>query len=238
MDRQHRHDLKHDRFVDEIGALSTRARENQRLLLMIGGGAVIIALIVYGIYFYRSSREQKAQALLATAIDTIEAPVGDQQQQQRPTTGPTFKTDAERSAAAEKEFKQVQASYSGTDASDVAGLYLARIAVSRGDVAAARKQLQDFIDDHKNHVLVSSARYSLYQLRLENGEASQVATELNAEMSKADPVLPGDAMLVLLAQAYEVEGDVAKSRETYRRIATEFPESAYVVEAQRRGGTA
>lgn len=238
MDRQHRHDLKHDRFVDEIGALSTRARENQRLLLMIAGGAVVIALIVYGIYFYRSNRETSAQALLATAIDTIEAPVGDQQQQQRTTTGPSFKTEGERTAAAEKQFKDVQDKYPGTDAADVAGLYMARIAITHGDVATARKLLQNFVDEHKDHVLVSSARYSLYQLRIENGEAAQVATELNAEMGKAEPALPGDAMLVLLAQAYEVQGNLAKSRETYRRIATEFPESAYVVEAQRRGGTA
>ena len=40
MDRQQRRDLKHDKFVDEIGSLSTRARENQRLLLTIAAAAV------------------------------------------------------------------------------------------------------------------------------------------------------------------------------------------------------
>ncbi|HEX2061861.1 MAG TPA: tetratricopeptide repeat protein, partial [Thermoanaerobaculia bacterium] len=145
MDRQHRHDLKHDKFVDEIGILSSKARENQRLLLMIGGAIVAAALIAYGIYFFRSNREQKAQAALATAIETFEAPIGDPPEGQPATPGPRFKTEQERTAAAEKQFKDVQANFSGSDAADVAGLYLARIAVNRGDTKTARTMLENFI---------------------------------------------------------------------------------------------
>ncbi len=236
MDRQQRHDLKHDKFVDEIGALSSRARENQRLLLLIAGGLIAVAVITYGFFFYRSSREAKAQALLATAIETFDAPVGEQAQQQNPSA-PKFKTEAERNAAAEKQFKDVQSQYGGSDASDVAGLYLARLAVNRGDVASARKLFQDFIDDHGDNILVNTARFSLYQLRIDNGEAAQVTSELNAELAKAQPALPGDSLLVLLAQSYEMQGNQEKSRESYRRIATEFPDSPYAVDAQRRAGT-
>lgn len=238
MDRQHRHDLRHDKFVDEIGVLSSKARANQRLLLAIGAGAIAIAIIVYGIYFYRDNREDKGQQALASAIETFDAQVGDTPPGQPAPTGPHFKTEAERSAAAEKQFKDVQASYGGTDASDVAGLYLARIAMNRGDAATARKELQAFVDDHEDHILVGTARFSLYQLRLENGEAAQVATELQGELTKPDAPLPTDALLSLLAQAYEVQGNREKSLETYRRIATEFPESPYALEAQRRIGTA
>jgi predicted negative regulator of RcsB-dependent stress response len=241
MDRQHRHDLKHDKFVDEIGALSVRAKANQRGLLSIAIGALVIALGVYGFYFYRSNKEDKAQLALATAIETIEAPVGEdpQQQQQAPATAPRFKTADERNAAAEKQFRDVQAQFGGTDAADVAGLFLARLAVTRGDATNARKGLEDFIDDHGDHPLLgASARYSLYQLRIENGEAAQVATELTTELSKAEPALPGDAILVLLAQAYDVQGNGEKSRETYRRITTEYPDSQYAVEAARRAGQA
>ena len=44
--------------------------------------------------------------------------------------------------------------------------------------------------------------------------------------------------MVLLAQAYSVQGNEAKSRETYRRIVTEFPDSPFALEAQRRVGPA
>ena len=242
MDRQHRHDLKHDRFVDEIGALTDRARANQRLLLMIGLGAVAVALLAYGFFFWRGNQEAKGQLALASAIETIEATVGEDPQQQPnqpPTPGPKFKTADERNAAAEKQFRDVQANFGGTDAADIAGLYLARIAVLKGDVATAKKGLEEFIDDHGDHPLLgASARYSLYQLRIENGEAAQVTGEIDAELKKAEPALPGDALLVLLAQAYDVQGNTAKSRETYRRISTEYPDSQYAVEAARRAGTA
>lgn len=237
MDRQHRHDLKHDRFVDEIGELSSKARDNQRLLYTIGGAAIAIALVVYGIFFYRSNKEENGQQALALAIETFEAPVGDQAQQQQPAVaGPKFKTEAERTAASEKAFTDVRSKYSGTDAADVAGLYLARIAVTKNDVKAARAHLEQFIDSQKDHLLADGARFSLYQLRIDNGEAAQVAVELNAELAKTEPILPGDSLLVLLAQAYEIQGDGAKSREAYRRLTTEFPESPYAIDAQRRVG--
>ncbi|HEX8410198.1 MAG TPA: tetratricopeptide repeat protein [Thermoanaerobaculia bacterium] len=224
--------MKHDRFVDEIGALSVRARANQRLLLAIAGAVIGIAVIAFGIYFYRANREEQAQQALATAIETAEASVGETRPQG--ATGPHFKTEAERTAAAERLFKDVQAKHGGSDAADVAGLYLARIAVSRGDVKTARAQLEEFVDEHDDNILVGTARFSLYQLRVENGEAPQVVKELEAELGKSEPVLPGDSLLLLLAQAYELQGNPAKSKEAYRRITTEFPESPYVVEAARR----
>jgi len=232
MDREHRRELKHDKFVDEIGALSVRARDNQRLLYMILGAVIAIALLGYGIYFYRSNRESQAQQALASAIDTADATISETKPQN--VTGQWFKTEAERNTASEKLFRDVQQNYSGTDASDVAGLYLARIAATKGDTATARKLLENFVSEHGNNVLVGAARFSLYQLRIENGEAAKVAEELNAELAKTEPVLPGDSLLVLLAQAYDVQGNAAKSKEAYRRITTEFPESPYVVEAARR----
>lgn len=237
MDRQHRHDLKHDKFVDEIGVLSGKARDNQRILLLLAGGLIAIAAIVYGIFWYLGNKEDNAQEALAVAIETFDAPVGDPPaDQQVPQTGPRFKTEAEKIVAAEKQFKDVQSKYSGTDASDVAGLYLARIAASRGDTKAARPMLEAFVKDQDDHILAGAARFSLYQMRIEGGEAAQVAVELNAELAKAEPSLPGDSLLVLLAQAYETQGDTTKSREAYRRITNEFPDSPYVIEAQRRVG--
>ncbi|HYO77747.1 MAG TPA: tetratricopeptide repeat protein [Thermoanaerobaculia bacterium] len=238
MDRQQRHDLKHDKFVDEIGVLSSKARANQRLLLAIAGSIVALALIAYGVYFFRSNREQNAQQALATAIETFDAPIGDAPAGQPVPPGPRFKTEPERTAAAEKQFKDVQAKFSGSDASDIAGLYLARIAMTRGDAATARKALEEFVGDHDDHILVGTARYSLYQLRLENGEAAQVATELQGQLDNADAALPTDAMLALLAQAYEVQGNREQSQEAYRRLASEFPDSPYALDAQRRIGTA
>jgi len=238
MDRQHRRDLKHDKFVDEVGNLTTRARENQRLLVMLTAAVVILAVIGYGIYFYRSNREQKGQVALGAAIDTIDSPLV---QAGTPNPDAKFKTEAERTEKSEALFKDVQKDYSGTNAADVANIYLARIAASKNDVATARKLLTDFVSDHPKHLLVGAARYSLYQIRIGNGEAPQIVIELNAELAKtADQgqSLPPDTLLALLAQAYDAQGNSEKSKETYRRIATQYPDSPYAIDAQRRVGSA
>src|SRR3954452_12386527 len=237
MDRQQRRDLKHDKFVDEIGSLSTRARENQRLLLTIAAAAVIIAVLAYGIYFYRSNREQKAQVALGAAIETMESPLLPAPGAQ-PVPGSKFKTEPERTAAAEKQFKELESNYGGSDAADVASLYLARIAADKGDLASAKSRLQKFVNDHPKHLLVAGARYSLYRLRIDNGEAAQVAQELSGEGNKPEPPLPADSILALMAHAYDIEGNAAKTKETYRRIVTEFPDSPYALEAQRKIGPA
>ena len=238
MDRQHRRELKRDKFVDEVGSLTTRAKENQRLLVTATAAVVILAVIGYGIYFYRSNREQKAQEALAAAIDAIDSPLI---QAGTPNPMAKFKTEQERSERSEAMFRDVQKNYSGTNAADVANIYLARTAASRNDTATARKLLTDFISDHPKHLLVGAARYSLYQIRIGNGEAPQVVIELNAELAKsADQaqVLPPDTLLALLAQAYDAQGNSEKSKETYRRIATQFPDSPYAIDAQRRVGSA
>ena len=237
MDRQHRRELKHDRFVDQIGNMSGKAKENQRLLVMITAAVVALAVIGYGIYFYRSSREQRGQDALAKAIDTIESPLLPPPGGQT-TPGARFKTDAERQAAAEKQFKDVQAQFSSTDAADVADLYLARIEAQHGNTASARKRLEHFVSAHPKHMLVGGARYSLYQLRIDAGEGPQVAQELQAQIGKPDAPLPSDTLLVLLAHAYDAQGNADKSKDAYRRIVTEFPDSPYAVEAQRKVGGA
>ena len=239
MDRQHRRELKHDRFVDELGTLSSRARENQRVLVAITIAAVVLAVIVYGIYFWRSNREQKAQDALATAISTMDAPLlppaGGQAQ-----PGAKFKTEKDRTDAATKQFQDVVKNYSGSDAADVAGLYLARLDAAKGDNASAKKFLQQVVSDHPKNYLVGSARYSLYQLRIEGGEAPQVVTDVQAQLAKPSDqtLLPPDTLLVVLAHAYDAQGQNEKSRDAYRRIATEFPDSPYALEAQRKIGSA
>jgi TolA-binding protein len=237
MDRQQRRDLKHDKFVDEIGSLSTRAKENQRLLLTITAAAVVIAILVYGIYFYRSNREDKAQVALGKAIESIESPLLPAPGAQ-PVPGAKYKTEADRTAAAEKQLTDVENSYSGTDAASVASLYLARLDAQKGDVLKARTRLQKYISDNPKQILATGARYSLYRLRTDNGEAPQVTQELQTEISKSDPSIPPDALLALLAHAWDVQGRGDKTKETYRRIVTEYPDSPYALEAQRRMGPA
>ena len=236
MHREHRRELKHDRFVDEVGVLTSKARENQRFLITITATLVLLALIGYGLYFYRSNRERQGQDALAAAIEAIDSPLI-----QPGTVNPQakFKTDDERNSSCERMFRDIQAKYSGTSAADVSNLYLARIAAGKNDVAGARKMLEAFVSEHPKHILVGAAKYSLYQIRIQNGDAPRVILELNAELTKAkDQALPPDAILSLLSRAYDAQGNADQSKEALRKIIRQYPDSPYALEAQRRVGTA
>ena len=234
MHRDHRRELKRDKFVDEMGSLTSRARENQRFLVAVTIGVVALALIGYGIYFYRSTRERKAQDALADAIQTIDSPLVDPA---APNPDAKFRTEQERDTRAAAMFQDIEKKYSGSDAAAVADIYLARLDGSKNDVAGARTLLERFIKNHPSHLLVGGARFSLYELRIGNGEAKQVIAELNQELAKTETqILPPDVMLFLLANAYDAEGNAHESRAAYRRIVNQFPDSPYAMDAQRRIG--
>jgi hypothetical protein len=131
VDKISRKDLKHDRFVDEMAVFYSYVQRQRRNILLAIGGIVLLAAIVGAVWGYRGHREAVAQAKLAAAIEVIEGQVGP------PTPGsniPTYKSEDEKIARATPMFQDVVSHHGGTDAADVAELYLARIAASRGDV--------------------------------------------------------------------------------------------------------
>lgn len=232
MDRQTRHDMKHDKFVDEVNLVASMAQENMRKVI---GVFVAIGVIVIGVtafLMYSRSVERKAQARLSEAIDTFESPLK--------TGGPNdspvakFSTAQERAAAAEVIFKEVREKWGRSDAADVANLYLGQIEAERGDYVAARPRFEEFIKDHPKHLLADNARLGLYHIRIASGSVNEVVADIQAELGTAEKSLPNDVLLGLLAQAYEMQGENQKARDTWQRIANEFPDSPYGFEAQRK----
>lgn len=235
-DKLNRKEIKHDRFVEDVGVAYDFARTNRNQVIALAVGAVVIALAIWGFFVYRSSRENKAQSALADAITVMETSTGTADPTS--TAAPQFKSEQEKLAKAEPMFSAVAEKYSGTDASDVADLYLARIAASRGDAARAKERLQSFIRDHGDHMLAGAAQLSLYELQLQGGAgAKEVISEVEKELGKDDSPLPKDALLSMLARAYEMTGAPDKARDVYQRIVNEFPDSPYTIDAQRKLAT-
>lgn len=226
-----RKDLKHDRFVDEMEVAYGAMRRNTRYVVM--GAVALVALIaaIVGLLAYNRSREAAAQALLAEAISTMEQPVAGEPG--APENAP-FKSQEEKLAKAEPIFRQVTEKYSGKDAADIADLYLGRIAASRGDIKAAEPKFRKFVDEHSDHLLAGAAQMSLYQLKLGSGATAEVIADVEKQLTAEEPILPKDALLALLARAYETSGNDAKAREAYQRIVNEHPESPYAIDAQRK----
>lgn len=230
MDRQTRQAIKHDKFLDELNHAYTFAQRNRRILII---AAVVVAVIAVGAAFlagYFRKQENAAQHLLADGIEIMQAQVG----QTLPGTTTSYDSEETKQAAAEEIFLQVVNEYGGRDAADVAGIYLAQIEAGRGNYEAAQQRLETFIDDHPDHMLAGAAEMSLINIRLSAGQVDEVITDLQSRVAAEEGRVPRPALLALLAQAYEMKGDQDQAIDAYRRIANEFPDSPYSLDAQRK----
>lgn len=230
-DHLNRKDLKHDRFVDEMELAYGAMRRNTTRLVLAGVGIIALLAVILGIFAYGRRQEVAAQTLLAEAISTMEKPVSSEPG--APEDAP-FKTQDEKIAKAEPLFRQVTDKYGRKDAADIANLYLARIAASRGDLKSAEPKFRDFVDEHSDHLLAGSAQMSLYQIQIGNGKSKEVIADIDKQLASKEPALPKDALLAVLARCHETIGDDAKAKEAYQRIINEYPDSAYAIDAQRK----
>lgn len=231
MDRKTRHDIKHDKFLDELGRAYDMAADHRRTLII---GAVILAVLVVAVAGYsawQSSQEDDAQLMLAEAIETMSAPVGSEAE----GAEESYETEQERTAAAKEKFQELVAQHGRSDAAEVAKLYLARIAASEGDAETALATFSSFADEHEENILGLVAEWSAYNIRLTNGEADEVIAELETQVGDPNArKLPLPTVLAMLARAYETMGNEEEAQKNWRRITTEFNDSPYALEANRK----
>lgn len=230
-DRLKRKDIKHDKFVDEVGTVYSSIRTNWFKLLGIALGLIVLLGTVMAVFAWRNRQETTAQDKLAAAIETIETRLGDPS---AAATAPKFASETEKNAKAEQQFKEIVEKHDGTDAADVASIYLARLEAARGDVPVATRRLRDFLAEHPDHLLAGGVKMSLYEMDLASGDPKKVIGDMEKELSSQTATVPTESLLSLLARAYEITGDQAKAKDMYRRITTEFPDSPYALDAQRK----
>jgi TolA-binding protein len=136
--------------------------------------------------------------------------------------------------AAQIEFQQVVESYGRSDQADVAKLYLARIALSRGQTDEARSVFVDLSQKRGNDVIGRLATLDLVDLRVASGQVEEVAGELEAMIVSQDGGLPRDAALYKLGEVFVTSGDPERARTYFERLVEEFPESPYLMNARLR----
>lgn len=231
MDRETRHQIKHDKFVDEVSGFYDDVRKNSQRVVMGLVGLLVIIGIVFAVITLGARQERKAQARLAEAIDIL-----GQSTDAFGEEAPKYKSEAEKTAAAEPILSGIVEDYSRTDAAQVAQLYLAQVDLGKGNVDKAIERYEGFAKKNRTHILAGTALMSIYELKLEKS-AEAVIPDLEKALNDKDSVLSQESIMMLLGKAYEKAGNTQKSQEMYRRVATEFPESPYASEAQEKSSS-
>lgn len=143
MDRTTRHDLKSDKFVQEV-AHSVEFFEQHRGSI-IRYGTIVLALVVAGagIFYFMKSRKAGRIAELSAAMEVYNSAVGSDLGGRMKA----YPTEEARQAAIKKELTGLISRHSGSEEAGVANYLLGANAADQGNLAEARKYLSEAIKD-------------------------------------------------------------------------------------------
>lgn len=227
MSRLTRREMKRDEVREALGRTVEYSRSHARTVLLALVAVVAVALGVAGFYTWRKSAATRTNERLATAMKVYDAPIDAEEPHPDDAEDPSFADEEQRRARAEELFEEVRGGHGA--AADVALVYLGRIAADRGDFDRARDLWQRFLDRHENHVLAGEVRVSLLAVDRAEGDPEEVATRLETmlDLPPEDRPLPGDVVLYELGRTYELLDRDDDAASIYRRLAEEYPRSAY-----------
>ncbi|MCP4663558.1 MAG: tetratricopeptide repeat protein [bacterium] len=226
--KQIKHDIREDEFKSVIFRTLASLQENPRVIVGTILGVLALAAVVSAALALLEHRQQKANEELVAAVNLLQAPIQAEGATPDDPDTPSFATEEDRRARAREALQEV----GGGMASEVAELYLAGIAISEGDTATARSLWQDFLKDHRDHLLAVSVRLNLIHLDRQEGRAEELAEELRAELDQPERSLPEDVLLFELAKTLDLLEQSEEAMELYKRIEDEYPQSPYAAQAR------
>lgn len=218
-----RHQLKQDRFAEATKETVSWAVEHRQRLVTGGVIAAIAALVILGVWYFFSYRDQQAGLALAQALRTYQAPLRPANVPADPGI-PSFTSTAERAKAANAEFRKVADGYHYTRNADIARYFVGLTDRDMGDTAAAERELQQ-VAGYRNKDLSSLAKLALagiYRDTARDKDAIQLYNDLIAHPT--DSVAKTTAQLELAA-LYELK-QPTEARLLYEQIRKAEPSSA------------
>jgi len=231
--KQIKEDIRHGDLQTAVSTTYEKILSSQKLIVVAVVAIVALGIVSALVYFYLTRRGETAAKELAAAVEIYDAPVAgdDTAADDAAKSGPRFASDEERRSKAREALQEVE----GGAAGDVAGLYLADLALQDGDKAAARQHWQAFLDDHgDDDVLAVAVRLNLIRLDREEGKGEEVVERLEAELVEPEPDLPQDVLLFELAKTLDTLGRGDEAKDYYQRILDDHPRSPYANEAREK----
>jgi predicted negative regulator of RcsB-dependent stress response len=171
-----RKELKTDKFALEVEHTVDFFEEHRKEIIRYGIIAAALVVVVLGIRFYMSQRQQERQQELAKAIQAQEAPVG-------PQSSPgqlNFPNAAAKQNEVLKQFNEIIRKYPGSEEAAISYNYLGAVYADDGNLAEAEKRFQQVVE-HGDKNYASLAKLSLSQIYFAQGRAQQ-AEQLLREM--------------------------------------------------------
>ena len=233
-----RHKLKENEFARTVANARQMIEERGRDLGLVLV-AVVLALVAVGGYtWWRQARNEKANALLASALAVHEAPVAAPAE---PTPGSpvpveqpgTYRTEQAKLEAALPKFVETAEQYPSTDAGIAARYHAAGVLAQLGRYAEAEQRYQEVVDAGGRTIYARTARLGLADAQLAQRKFDPAIAIFRDLSTESNPALPVDGVLMQLGRAYLRAGKREDAARAFNRVVEEFPDSLYVADARR-----
>ncbi len=233
-----RHKLKENEFARSVArareVMGTRGRDIASIAVVVVAAVAIAA----GYAAWRSSRNAKANTLLAGAFAVSEAPVvaptapapGSPMPIQQPGT---YQTERAKLEAALPKFIDVADKYPNTDAGIAARYHAAGVLASLGRYGEAEQRFQEVVDKAGNRLYQRTARLGLADAQVSQAKYDQAIKTYQALTTDSSSQLPLDGVLMQLGRAYMKAGKKTEATQAFTRVVDEFPTSPYAADARR-----
>ena len=215
MDKLHRQNLKHDKFVEQVGHSMEFATEHRSQVVRYGGIGLAVVVIAFAIYFYRDHQASVRDEALREALRVQQAQIGPGDNEYVKT----FPTQAEKDKAVEKAFTEIDSKYSGSREASVADFYLGTMYADAGKTAEAEKAWRKVIDSG-DKLLASQAKFSLAQLYAGEGKTADAEKLFRDLMSNPSLMVSKEQAAISLARAL-APSNPAESRKLLEPLRTQ-----------------
>lgn len=214
MDTQTRHALKGDKFAQATKTSVTWLSGHRTNVMRWAISAAVVLVVGIGLIVYWNVQESAAETALGVAMDTYTAPLA---LPGAPAQKDEYATVAERSKAANQQFKAVADKYGWLPEGGKARYFTGVTDQELGQTAAAETELKKAADSW-NRDLANLAKVALASIYHQAGSDQQAIDLYNEIIAKpSDTVTAGTAQLDL-ADLYASTGKQAQARALWAKL--------------------
>lgn len=233
-----RHKLKENEFARTVAQARDMLEERGRDFGLLALGIILALAAVGGYTWWRQSRNEQANTLLAGALAVHEAPVVAPAEPKPGSPMPveqpgTYRTERAKLEAALPKFVETADRYPSTDAGIAARYHAAGLLAQLGRHAEAEQRYQEVIDKGGRTIYARTARLGLADARLAQGKLDAAIAVYRDLSTESNPQLPVDGVLMQLGRAYLRAGKKDDAARAFNRVVEEFPDSVYLADARR-----
>lgn len=183
MDRLTRHELKTDKFVEEVGHTVHFLEAHRQAIVRYGSVALVLIVLAAVGYGYMRSKRAERQEALGRLVDVYNAQIIDP-----PPEGVlAFRNELEKRDAIVKDCNELIQKYPNSQEAALATMLLGSHSADQGDLNAAERYLKKAIEN-SNRDYGSLARFALSQLYASQGRSAD-AEKILRELADSPTVL-------------------------------------------------